>query len=96
MALLTHSGLLASALVKIGRVVRRIKAAGAASRTTFRDRGRAAARRVRRIASTLRLRGAEDRQEAQATVAGEKETESNLRSSATEPPTFNWHGLISA
>jgi IS5 family transposase len=62
----TDSGLLASAVVKIGRVVRRIKAAGAASRTTFRDRGRAAARRVRRIASTLRLRGAEARQEAQA------------------------------
>jgi IS5 family transposase len=65
----TDSGLLASAVVKIGRLVRRIKAAGAASRTTFRDRGRAAARRVRRIASTLRLRGAEARQEAQATVA---------------------------
>ena len=56
------------AVVKIGRIVRRIKDAGAASRTTFRDRGRAAARRVRRIASTLRLRGAEARQEAQATV----------------------------
>lgn len=64
----TDSGLLAGAVVKIGRVVRRIKAAGAASRTTFRDRGRAAARRVRRIASSLRLRGAEARQEAQATV----------------------------
>jgi transposase, IS5 family len=64
----TDSGLLASAVVKIGRVVRRIKATGAASRTTFRDRSRAAGRRVRRIASTLRLRGAEARQQAQATV----------------------------
>ncbi|GIH18930.1 transposase [Rugosimonospora africana] len=64
----TDSGLLASAVVKIGRVVRRIKAAAAASRTRFRDRGRAGARRVRRIASTLRLRGAEARQETQATV----------------------------
>src|SRR3569833_2039731 len=64
----TDSGLLASAVVKIGRVVRRIKACGAASRATVRDRSRAAARRVRRIASSLRLRGAEARQEAQATV----------------------------
>src|SRR5262245_13065316 len=69
----TDSGLLASAVMKIGRLVRRIKTAGAAIhttfRTTFRDRSRAAARRVRVIASSLRLRGAAARQEAQRTVA---------------------------
>ena len=64
----TDSGLLARAVVKIGRLVRRIKTAGAASRTAFRDRSRAAARRVRVIASHLRLRGAAAREQAQATV----------------------------
>lgn len=48
----------AAAVVKIGRLVRRIKTAGAATRTAFRDRSRAATRRVREIASKLRLRGA--------------------------------------
>ncbi|GAA0903864.1 ISNCY family transposase [Virgisporangium aurantiacum] len=65
----TDTGLLACAVVKIGRLVRRIRTAGGASRTRFRDRGRAAARRVREIASKLRLRGAAARDEAQATVA---------------------------
>jgi transposase, IS5 family len=64
----TDSGLLARAVVRIGRLVKRIKTAGGATRTTFRDRSRAAARRVRVIASSLRLRGAAARQEAQATV----------------------------
>jgi transposase, IS5 family len=49
--------------------VRRIKTVGAASRTTFRDRSRLAGRRVRSIAAHLRLRGAQAREEAQATVA---------------------------
>ena len=65
----TDSGLLARAVVKIGHLVLRIKTAGAAPRTRFRDRSRAAARRVREIASKLRLRGAAARQQAQATVA---------------------------
>lgn len=65
----TDSGLLASAVVKIGRLVRRIRAAGAAPRTRFRDRSRAAARRVREIASKLRLRGAAARDEAHTVVA---------------------------
>jgi transposase, IS5 family len=64
----TDTGLLASAVVKIGRLVRRIKTDGGAPRTRFRDRSRAAARRVREIASKLRLRGAAARDEAQATV----------------------------
>jgi transposase, IS5 family len=55
-------------VIKIGKLVRRIKAAGGATRTVFRDRSRAARTRVRSIAAKLRLRGAEAKQEAQATV----------------------------
>ncbi|GAA3448938.1 ISNCY family transposase [Dactylosporangium matsuzakiense] len=65
----TDSGLLARAVVKIGRLVARIKTVGAAPRTTFRDRSRAAARRVRAIALSLHLRGAAAREEARRTVA---------------------------
>ncbi|MER7284097.1 ISNCY family transposase, partial [Dactylosporangium sp. NPDC000244] len=64
----TDSGLLARAVVKIGRLVTRIKTVGAAPRTTFRDRSRAAARRVRAIALSLHLRGAAAREEAHRTV----------------------------
>jgi hypothetical protein len=49
--------------------VTRIKAVGAAVRTPFRDRTRAAGRRVRSIAAHLRLRNAQARDQAQATVA---------------------------
>ncbi|HCT75394.1 MAG TPA: hypothetical protein DGG94_13035 [Micromonosporaceae bacterium] len=52
----TDSGLLAKAIARIGRLVRRIKAAGGARRTRFRDRRRAAAKRVRLLASKLHLR----------------------------------------
>ncbi|MEV4316758.1 ISNCY family transposase [Actinocrispum sp. NPDC049592] len=64
----TDTGLLARAVNKIAGAVRRIKAAGGATRTPFRDRSRAAGRRVRTIASKLRLRGAQAREQAQATV----------------------------
>jgi IS5 family transposase len=64
----TDTGLLARVVTKIGGLVRRIKATGAAGRTRFRDRSRAAGRRVRAIASKLRLRGAAAREEAQAVV----------------------------
>jgi IS5 family transposase len=64
----TDSGLLANAVTKIGRLVRRINAAGGATRTVFRDRSRSAGARVRSIAAKLRLRGAQARDEAQATV----------------------------
>jgi transposase, IS5 family len=64
----TDIGLLGHAVSTIGGLVRRIKAAGGAVRTRFRDRSRAAGRRVRAIASTLRLRGAQAREQAQATV----------------------------
>jgi IS5 family transposase len=64
----TDSGLLARAVVKIGRLVRRIKAAGAAPRTAFRDRSRSAGARVRAIGAKLKLRAAAAKQQAQATV----------------------------
>jgi transposase, IS5 family len=64
----TDSGLLAKAVGKIARTVERVKAAGGATRTSSRDRRRAAGRRARSIASKLRLRGAEQREQAQATV----------------------------
>jgi IS5 family transposase len=62
------SGLLAKAVGKIARTVERVKAAGGATRTKSRDRRRAAGRRARSIASKLKLRGAQQREEAQATV----------------------------
>jgi transposase, IS5 family len=64
----TDSGLLAKAVGKIARTVERVKAAGGATRTRSRDRRRAAGRRARSIASKLRLRGAQQRDQAQATV----------------------------
>jgi IS5 family transposase len=64
----TDSGLLARAVGAMARSVERIKAAGAASRTKARDRRRSAARRARAIASKLRLRGAQQRDQAQAVV----------------------------
>jgi IS5 family transposase len=65
----TDTGLLARAVRRMSGLVTRIKAVGAAPRTRFRDRTRAAGRRVRSIAAHLRLRGAQAREEAQATVA---------------------------
>lgn len=64
----TDSGLLAHAVVKIGKLVRRIKAAGGAVRTGFRDRSRSAVTTVHSLAAKLRLRGAQAKDEAQATV----------------------------
>jgi IS5 family transposase len=65
----TDTGLLARAVSRMSRLVGRIKAVGAARRTPFRDRTRAAGRRVRSIAAHLRLRSAQAREEAQATIA---------------------------
>jgi IS5 family transposase len=53
----TDSGLLAKAVGKLVRTVRRVQAAGGATGTVAVDRRRAAARRVRQIASKLRTRG---------------------------------------
>jgi transposase, IS5 family len=64
----TDSGLLARAVIKIGRLVRRIRAAGGATRTAFRDRSRGAGTKVRAIGAKLKLRGAAAKDEAQSTV----------------------------
>jgi transposase, IS5 family len=52
----TDADLLEHAVSKLGGLVRRIKGRGAASRTRFRDRGRAAGRRMKQLARTLRRR----------------------------------------
>jgi IS5 family transposase len=64
----TDSGLLAKAVGKLARTVRRVHATGAASRTHVRDRRRAAARRVREIAGKLRTRGKLAREESTAAI----------------------------
>jgi len=64
----TDSGLLAKASGRMSRLVERVKATGAAARTPWRDRTRAAGRRARQINSKLRLRQAQSRDEAQAAV----------------------------
>jgi transposase, IS5 family len=60
----TDSGLLAKAVVKLVRAVRRVQAAGGATATKAVDRRRAAARRVREIASKLRTRAKLGREES--------------------------------
>jgi transposase, IS5 family len=65
----TDSGLLARAVRRIAVTGRRIQAAGGARRTRMRDRSRSAGKRAHAIASKLGLRGAQRREEAQATVA---------------------------
>jgi IS5 family transposase len=52
----TDADLLEHAVRKLGGLVRRVKAHGAASRTRFRDRGRAPGRRMKQLARTLRRR----------------------------------------
>ena len=53
----TDADLLEQAVRKLGGLVRRSKGRGAVSRTRFRDRGRAAGRRMRQLAHALRRRG---------------------------------------
>jgi IS5 family transposase len=65
----TDSGLLARAVGKMVRTVRRVQAAGGASRTRARDRRRAAARRVREIAARLRTRARLGREETTRVIA---------------------------
>jgi transposase, IS5 family len=60
----TDSGLLAKAVGKLVRTVRRVQAAGGATATVAVDRRRAAARRVRQIAASLRTRGKLAREES--------------------------------
>ena len=64
----TDSGLLAKGVGTICRTMARIKTLGGATRTRARDRRRSAGRRARSIAAKLRLRGAQQRDEAQAAV----------------------------
>src|SRR3954454_12070065 len=64
----TDSGLLAKAVRRIAAAGRRVQAAGGATRTKVRDRSRSAGARAREIGAKLRLRGAQGRDEAQATV----------------------------
>jgi IS5 family transposase len=64
----TDSGLLAKAITTMARTVARIKAAGGATRTRAQDRRRSAGRRARSIAAKLRLRGEQQRDQAQAVV----------------------------
>jgi transposase, IS5 family len=52
----TDADLLEQAVRKVGGLVRRIKARGAAGRTRFRARGRSAGRRMKQLARTLRRR----------------------------------------
>jgi IS5 family transposase len=52
----TDADLLEHAVRKLGGLVRRVKGRDAASRTRFRDRGRAAGRRMKQLARTLRRR----------------------------------------
>ena len=64
----TDSGLLAKAIGVMNRQFGRIKTVGAAARTPWRDRTRAAGRRARQINSRLRLRQAQNREENQVAV----------------------------
>ena len=64
----TDSGLLARAIRRIAATGRRIQAAGGATRTRVRDRSRSAGKRAHAIASRLGSRGAQRREESQATV----------------------------
>jgi len=64
----TDSGLLAKAVGKLVRTARRVRAAGGAPATAMTDRRRAAARRVRQIASTLRTRGKLSREESSRVI----------------------------
>ena len=64
----TDSGLLATAIGRIATTQQRIQAAGGATRTTVRDRSRAAGKRAHAIGAKLRSRSAAGRDEALAAV----------------------------
>ena len=64
----TDSGLLAKAVRRIAVTGRRIQAAGGGTRTRVRDRSRCAGKRAHGIATKLRLRSAQGKDEAQVTV----------------------------
>ena len=62
-------GLLAKAVGKLVRAARRVQAAGGATGTVLTDRRRAAARRMRQIAATLRTRSKLGREESSRVIA---------------------------
>jgi IS5 family transposase len=64
----TDSGLLARAVGKLVRTAGRVRTAGGAPATVMTDGRRAAARRVRQIASRLRTRGKLSREESTAVI----------------------------
>jgi IS5 family transposase len=65
----TDTGLLAKAVGKLVRAARRVRAAGGAPGTPMTDRRRAAGRRMRQVASTLRTRGKLAREESTRMIA---------------------------
>ena len=65
----TDAGLLARAVGKLVRAARRVQAAGGATGTVMTDRRRAAARRMRQIAATLRTRSKLGRAESSRAIA---------------------------
>ncbi len=65
----TDPGLLAKAVGKLVRTARRVRGAGGATGTAMADRRRAAARRMRKIAASLRSRGKLGREESTRVIA---------------------------
>ena len=65
----TDPGLLAKAVGKLVRTARRVRTAGGATGTAMADRRRAAARRMREIAASLRSRGKLGREESTRVIA---------------------------
>jgi IS5 family transposase len=65
----TDPGLLARAVGKLVRAARRVRAAGGAAGTAMADRRRAAARRMREIAASLRSRGKLGREESTRVIS---------------------------
>ena len=61
----TDAGLLAKAVGKLVRAARRVQAAGGATGTVMTDRRRAAGRRAREMAATMRARARLGREESQ-------------------------------
>jgi transposase, IS5 family len=65
----TDAGLLARAVGKLVRAARRVQAAGGATGTVVRDRRRAAGRRAREMAATMRARARLGREEGSAAIS---------------------------
>jgi IS5 family transposase len=90
----TDSGLLAKAIGAMNRQIGRIKTAGAAARTPWRDRTRAAGRRARQINSRLRLRQAQTRDENEAVVLRITGELADLAAQAARTPRPAWSACM--